>query len=212
MTRDAFSTPTLDDIRLALRLGDFDSDSAQGRMAPRLHRQQPQNRDSIPRQAAVLFLLFPAQGQLTFLLTKRSEHLSKHRGQISLPGGSSDFLDRDTGETALREAREEVGITPEDVELIGELSSLYIPHSNFQVFPHVGFIAYHPVFIPSEDEVAALIEVPLVALLDDANKHDEPYTFTWGTADVPHYRFGEHIIWGATAMILSELEGRLRTI
>lgn len=204
--------PTLDEIRMALRLEGFDSPAAHRRMAPRIERQLPQRIEEPARQAAVLILLYPSRGGIHFMLTRRSESLSKHRGQISLPGGSSDPTDRDTGETALREAHEEIAVRPEDVDLIGELASLYIPNSNFQVFPHVGFIGYRPHFIAAEEEVAALIEVPLVALLDDASKRLEAWDFSWGTSDIPYYLFSEQIIWGATAMILSDFEGRIKAL
>jgi 8-oxo-dGTP pyrophosphatase MutT (NUDIX family) len=160
------------------------------------------------REASVLLLIYPRQATLHFVLTQRTEWLGHHSGQISLPGGRREPGDADVIATALREAREELGIATEQVELLGRLTTLYIPPSNFVVHPVVGYIAAQPVFHPNAREVAELIEVPLALLLDPATRQLGP--LPGGGPNAPFYRIGKHAVWGATAMVLSEFEMALR--
>jgi len=162
------------------------------------------------RPSAVLCLLFPADGALTMLLMKRREDRTAHSGQVSFPGGSYDATDADLKATALREANEEVGIMPADVDVIGALTPLYIPVSNFNVYPYVGFSAHRPAYNLSHNEVSYTIEVPLDNLL-----HPERKTIADVISparpdlirNVNAYKLEDGtIIWGATAMIISELE------
>lgn len=161
--------------------------------------------ESSCRKAGVLVLLYPKDGRFFLVLTRRSDRVVIHQAQISFPGGH-----REPGEsyeqTALREAREELGIDPESVRVIGELSPLYIPPTNYCIYPVIAASAQRPDFHPSELEVAEIIEVPLDHLMDSRNIRREEWTVRGITADVPFFQYNEHKIWGATAMVLSELK------
>ena len=168
-----------------------------------------------PRQAAVLVLLYPKHGELHFVLTRRAERLGNHSGQISLPGGRADSVDANLIATALRETREELGIALEhaQVEVLGELSELYVPPSNFVIHPVVAHTLAAPTFVPNADEVAEVIEVSAAVLLDPTIRGTSPRTLVSQGGKIimtPHYLINGHIVWGATAMVLSEFEAVLR--
>ncbi len=162
------------------------------------------------RPSAVLLLLFPKNETLHLLLIKRTEDGRAHSGQISFPGGKKEPADIDLQTTAIREANEETGILKEDVEILGELSPLYIPVSNFLVHPFVAFAEKQPEFFPNADEVAYVIETPLQYFLTEKNKTIARVTSPADkhfVRDVKAYKLADgSILWGATAMILSELE------
>lgn len=203
----------LDHIRAALALEPFDAMDAQRLMAP-----QPRSirRSTIlpgqPRKASVLLLLYPGRDGLHFALTRRAHNPHDvHSGQISLPGGA-----REDGETpvdtALRETREEIGVTDDAIELLGALTCLYIPPSDFEVSPYVGYASFHPAWRPGMSEVVEVLEVKLAWLLDDTRKITEDWHFNDRVLRVPWYNFHNHKVWGATAIILSEFEQRLRRV
>lgn len=170
---------------------------------PRLYVDRP---TQTYRQSAVLALLYPVDCQWYMALMKRSEDGRAHSGQISFPGGKAEESDINLTHTALREAQEELGIDPGLVTVLGHLSQLYIASSQYLVRPVVGIASDRPLFDPSPVEVAALIEAPLSTLL-------HPQTRVWADVktsqgiplQVPAFRVQEHIVWGATAMILNEL-------
>jgi 8-oxo-dGTP pyrophosphatase MutT (NUDIX family) len=155
------------------------------------------------RAAGVLLLLYPHDGAWHFPLMKRVEDGLTHGGQISLPGGSQE-AGESLQATALREACEEIGAACAGVEVLGQLSPIYIPPSNFLVTPTVGYANRRPDFRCDSREVAELIEVPLSALFDPQVMKREPWTLRGTTVEVPFYQVGLHKVWGATAMILSE--------
>ncbi|MEX2121667.1 MAG: CoA pyrophosphatase [Pirellulales bacterium] len=156
------------------------------------------------RAAAVLVLLYPAQHGWHLPLTVRPATMATHAGQISLPGGMIE-----PGETpdqaALRELAEELGVTAGEVDVLGQLSPLYLFASDFMVNPWVAAAARRPAWVINPTEVAELLEVPLVHLFDPANagRHARRHRGIDFTA--PHFLWGRHRIWGATSMILSEL-------
>jgi len=196
-----------------LNLVDFDAGAAWRRMAPRPRTfTRPTGMAGRPRQAAVLLLLYPLNGSLAFVLTRRSENVEHHRGQISLPGGACDPEDANPAATALREACEEVRICAEEVRLLGHLNPFYVVVSDFEISPYVGSLSYRPEFTPNPEEVAEVIEVPLNALLDDGLKAEERWQLRGFELDVPFYRYGSHVVWGATAAMLSEFEMRLKFV
>lgn len=202
---------TLDHLRAALILPGFDPVAAKLRMAPVLtHFPQRPDRTPDSRQAGVLVLLFPQNGLLHFILTRRAEHLRGHSGQISFPGGRRDPHDVSLAATAMRETCEELGVCDEDITILGQLSPTYIPPSDFEVFPTVGALSAPPVLHPNPDEVAEVFSVPLIHLLDPRHKREELRDFNGYEMRVPYYAFGGHKVWGATAIMLSELEHRLR--
>ena len=182
---------------------------AQKRMAP-----QPvagrKNRWDIPedcRQASVLLLLYPYscdQPEFYLALTRRPEYPGAHSGQISLPGGRREEPES-LLETALRETAEEVGVLPETVAIVGQLSPLYTPPSNFCIHPFIGFSRTRPLFQINPREVAELIEVPLSLFLKPEVHKEEIWRLqNFGERQVPFFDVFGHKVWGATAMILSE--------
>jgi len=203
---------TLDEVRAALALSTFDGPGAQRRMAPQPRAPyRPLGRTGAPRQASVLVLLYPGPDGLAFPLVQRAQHpLDVHSGQISLPGGSREAGETPL-ETALREACEEVGVCGA-VTVLGALTPLYIPPSDFEVQPFVGWLPAHPVWHPDPAEVVEVVECALDWLLDDARKVEEDWTVGGLPLHVPWYGVEGRRVWGATAIILGELESRLRAL
>lgn len=157
------------------------------------------------RYAAVMMLLYPIEGELHFCLIQRSNYAGKHSGQISFPGGKKEEEDVDYWATALRETQEEVGVDSSKVMLLKQLSSTYIPPSNFYVYPYMAYVASRPNFIPEKGEVAQVIEVPLNDLLKEASMQEGSITASYSDeVVVPMFVFDSCDVWGATAMILAE--------
>jgi len=202
---------SLERVYQAVNLPDFDWAAAHLRMAPSGRPLAPPN-GTPPRQAGVLVLLFPENGGLQVVLTRRLDTLRGHSGQISFPGGRRDPEDDSFTATALRETCEELGVCDPDITVIGMLSRMYIPPSNFEVFPTVAHLPARPVFTPNPDEVAEVFTFPLDALLDERYKALEDWNFGGMIVPVPYYAINDHKVWGATAVMLSELEGRLRAV
>jgi 8-oxo-dGTP pyrophosphatase MutT (NUDIX family) len=195
------------------------------KMAPQPRVGQINRWDTPPtdcREAGVLLLLYlhtnnhlgtpsaSSESELHLVLTRRPEYPGAHSGQISLPGGR-----REAGEslqtTALREANEEIGLIPTSVEVIGELSPLYTPPSNFCIYPFIAFSATRPTFQPDAKEVAELIELPLTLLFSPTIYKEEIWYFPdYGERRVPFFDIFGHQVWGATAMILNEFLTLLR--
>lgn len=201
-------------IEQALNLPDFDGYQAQMAMAPAVRERMFPDPDNPPRQSAVLVLIYPKPSEgLQIILTKRTERLRGHSGQVSFPGGSRDEDDDSFEHTALRETCEEIGICEQSqINLIGRLTTMWIPPSNFEVVPVVATMQYEPEMFPSPDEVDSVLHMPLDSLLDDNIKKTTEMTFRDMTFDVPYYDVDEHIVWGATAGMLRELELRLKIV
>ena len=165
------------------------------------------------KKAAVLMLLYPDRNsRINFCLIQRTTYDGKHSGQISFPGGKREDGDRDFWATALRESQEEVGVDPATIQLITDLSTTYIPPSNFSVTPFIGILNYKPVF-KLNSEVAKIIEVPFSDLLDDNKIASISITNSYmSDTTVPCFNIEGSIIWGATAMILSEIKELLKNM
>ncbi|MFK7937649.1 MAG: CoA pyrophosphatase [Saprospiraceae bacterium] len=161
------------------------------------------------RRAAVLALLYPKQQEWFLALIQRqaTNPNDPHSGQISFPGGKMELDDPSIEFTALREAEEEVGVMAQNVQVLGELSELFIPVSNFIVSPFVGHLDHAPTFRPQVTEVKRVLEIPFSALEDNSNIKLTKMKFGENIIlqDVPYFDIDGHVIWGATAMILSEL-------
>ncbi len=201
------------DIQRALAQPNFDSAAAQMKMSPSYRGVLMQKKQAPPRLGGVLALLFCRDEKLNVVLTRRHDELTNHAGQISFPGGKHDPPES-LEQTALRETHEEVGIAETAVTVIGSLSSLYIPPSNFEVHPFVGWChgGKRPFFQPNEGEVAEILETPLHYLADPQNRGIETRQFRDKTVRVPYFNVQGYQVWGATAMILNELLERMGTI
>lgn len=162
------------------------------------------------RKAGVLVLLFPEKDDWHVALMERSSHNpnDRHGGQISFPGGSFDpENDSSLLHTALREAHEEMGIEPKEAEVLGALTDLYIPVSNFHVFPFVACLRAAPVFVPQEEEVSAILTAPISFFTDEKSVQITELVLggNFVLKDVPCFMVEGRVMWGATAMIMSEL-------
>ncbi len=165
------------------------------------------------KKSAVLALFYPCGDDLCLAFIKRPEYPGVHSGQVSFPGGGAEPEDTDLVQTALREAFEEIGVPADRVRVLGKLTELYIPPSNFLVTPVVGYLDFRPDFIADPEEVDHIIEVPLTELLSpNCLTEKEIVIFPDVRLNVPCYYARENIIWGATAMMLSELIETIRTI
>lgn len=141
---------------------------------------------------------------LHVLLTRRSDALPQHKGQISFPGGGQHPDDPDLLATALRECKEEVGLRPDDVEIVGELDDTVTVTSNFVVAPFVGFIPYPYSFRVNPAEIIELIPVSLSLLSDPSRFKEERWDRDGAKVPVYFYMIGSHVIWGLTARILKQ--------
>ena len=200
---------TLEHVRAAVALGDFDSDSARQRMAPVPRGWQ--SRPEPAKRAAVMLLVFPASDQrLHIVLTRRNADLRGHSGQVSFPGGQQDPGDASPAHTAMRETCEEIGVCGPELCVLSQLPRFYIPASHYEVAPIVAILKSQPVFKRNADEVAAVFSFALDDLLRARFKGEEQRMIRGYDVRVPFYAVAGHKVWGATAMLLSELEGRLR--
>lgn len=162
------------------------------------------------RIGAVLVLLYLHENRVYLPLTVRTTALRNHSGEISLPGGSFDAGDGDLQRTALREAWEELAIPPDQVTIWAQLTPVWIPVSNFQITPFVGWSAQRPTFAPAAGEVAELIEAPLDVLQQPGIVQREEREIRGQRMLIPYFALDDHKVWGATSMILAELVGKLQ--
>jgi len=160
------------------------------------------DRNRIP--SAVLIPIYYKDGQYHILLTQRTERVKVHKGQISFPGGACEPGDRTAANTALRECTEEVGLTAESVELLGELDDFFTIGSGYTITPFVGLIPWPYPFKPDSHETEELIEVPISALLDKNCLRQEKEVVDGKEVTTYFYDYKGKIIWGATARILSQ--------
>ncbi len=159
-----------------------------------------------PKLAAVMILLFPFKGQVAFVLTKRADYAGHHAKQVSFPGGKKEASDTDLIHTAIRETKEETGISISESNIIRPLTEIYIPPSHFLVTPVLAFIDFTPGFTPNH-EVAKIIKVPVADLLASSRqKTKKVLTANNKSVPAPGFVFNNLFVWGATAMILNELK------
>lgn len=156
--------------------------------------------------SAVLIILYPCNGSLHSVVILRNEYDGAHSGQISLPGGKREESDADFKNTALREAQEEIGIIPEEMEIIGQLSRFYIRPSNYIVYPFVAYHANRPEFHPDATEVQRIIEIDIFNDITYDKITFKTLCFKNNIQiDAPGFIIQNEFMWGATAMIFSEL-------
>jgi len=186
---------------------------AQLMMAPyqRASREEALKGNPSPKLSAVLALIYPVQGKAFTTLMLRNSYKGVHSAQVSFPGGKMENSDTDLQHTALREAEEELAIPQTEVNVMGQLTEVYIPPSGFLVTPYVGYLNERPDFLPNEHEVQEIIETPLSMLMDDAIIKNATIPVLNGkmTIKAPYFDIRGKMVWGATAMMLSELKSLL---
>ncbi|HEY4628616.1 MAG TPA: CoA pyrophosphatase [Flavobacterium sp.] len=166
-----------------------------------------------PKIAAVMMLFYPKNGITHLVLIVRNSYKGVHSAQIAFPGGKYEPQDEIFENTALRETHEEVGIHPNSMEIIKTFTPMYIPPSDFMVHPFLGISKEEIVFIPNIKEVANIIELPLTVFLSDTIITDTKLSTSYANdITVPAFKIEEHIVWGATAMMLSELKDVLKNV
>ena len=166
-----------------------------------------------PKQAAVLMLFYPKASQTHLALILRTSYNGVHSSQIAFPGGKVEDFDVDLRETALRETHEEIGVNPNHVNVIRAFTEVYIPPSNFMVYPYLGYSESELEFILQEDEVAGLVEFPFADFMNDKIIVNTTMKTSYaGSIEVPGFQVREHFVWGATAMMLSELKETLKLV
>ncbi len=188
---------------------------AQFKLAPEIRKEfsEEKIKASNPRKAGVLVIFYPdKKGELHILLTLRASYKGVHSAQISFPGGKLDPKDSSLQHTALREAKEEVGIIEEDITIFKKMTDVYIPPSNFIVTPYLSYLKYTPKFTKNY-EVEALIEVKLSDLLADTAISSTILSTSYAkNIYVPCFKLNNYIVWGATAMMLNEIKELIKTI
>lgn len=163
-----------------------------------------------PRIAAVLILIYQKDESIFFVLIKRKDYDGHHGGQVSFPGGKKEKGET-IKETALRETEEEIGIEKDSISILGTLSQVYIPPSNFLITPFIGYINHVPHFKIQEREVEYIIEVPIEQLLKESNVKIKKIPLTKYAKvnidmEAPYFELNKQIVWGATALVLSEFK------
>ncbi len=169
--------------------------------------------DESAKKSAVLALFFPNENKKTELvLTLRANYKGTHASQISFPGGKFENADKNLKNTAIRETNEEIGINPSEIVIFKQLTNVYIPPSNFLVTPFMGVITYPPTF-KLNNEVAKIVKVNLPELLSETCITTTKVTTSYATKmKVPCFMLNKTIVWGATAMMLSEIRELLKSI
>ena len=166
-----------------------------------------------PKKAAVMMLFYPKMTQTHLALILRTSYNGVHSSQIAFPGGKVEPEDLNLTETAIRETHEEIGVHPMHINVIRAFTEVYIPPSNFMVYPFMGYSQTELDFALQEDEVAGIVELPLVDFLNDNNVVSNTMKTSYaGDIEVPGFKVQEHFIWGATAMMMSELKETLKMI
>ena len=160
-----------------------------------------------PRKAAVLMLIYPKTNKSHLALIVRNTYPGVHSAQIGFPGGKVELEDNSLTQTALRETHEEIGIHPEKIEVIKSFTEVYIPPSNFIVAPFLGISYSELEFVEQEEEVAGIIEFPLLDFLNEKTIVNKFMNTSYGkNIEVPTFKINDHYVWGATAMMMSELK------
>ncbi len=166
-----------------------------------------------PRIAAVMMLLYPKNEKTHLVLILRNSYKGVHSSQIAFPGGKQESKDISFEATALRETYEEIGVPPDKMEVLMPFTQLFIPPSNFIVYPFLGICREEIIFIPNTNEVANIIELPLSDFLSDEIVISTEMATSYGErVTMPAFKIEEHIVWGATAMMLSELKEVLNKV
>lgn len=167
-----------------------------------------------PRQAGVMALFYPNDlGETTLVLMLRKTYKGVHSNQVGFPGGKVEMEDANMEETALRETEEEIGISRGDITVLKKMTNIYIPPSNFWVQSFIGYVQEKPSFVPQESEVESLIYVPLTEFLSETSLITTTLSTSYASEiTVPAFQLQGHVVWGATAMMLSEVKSLLKQV
>ena len=161
--------------------------------------------------AAVLILLYLADNEIYFFLTKRTDELKHHKGQISLPGGTQEGNEK-LIDTALRETQEEIGINKTSISIIGTITPLFVPVTGFMIYPFIGYSLNKLDPKPDPVEVATIFSVNISDLLNKENRTTEQRNIRGYDVQVPYFKLNDYQVWGATSMILSEFRDLIKSI
>ena len=161
--------------------------------------------------SAVLILLYLEDNEIHFFLTKRSNELEHHKGQISLPGGTQEENEELT-HTALRETQEEIGINKTSISIIGSMTPLFVPVTGFMIHPFIGYSSNKLEPTPDPSEVEAIFSVNISDLLNETNQTMEKRIIRGYDVEVPYFKLNNYEVWGATSMILSEFRDLIKSI
>lgn len=205
MSEKAFFTLFIESLKSDLQK-ELPGREAQAKMMPVIHESHLQyfNDELKLKPAAVMIMLFPEDDKIKTVFIERTPDPGPHSGQIAFPGGRKDPEDKDLFETAIREAMEEAGVSIDRNQIIGNLTPIEIPISGYSVLPVISVLPARPDFTVCYEEVNDIFVVDLPALLK--NKHYKTVPARGIHIETPCYMFCETIVWGATAMVLSELE------
>jgi 8-oxo-dGTP pyrophosphatase MutT (NUDIX family) len=196
---------------------DLPGEASHHKMAP-IERLEELTKESLKKnkakRAAVMALFYPNRdGETHLALILRKTYKGVHSAQVGFPGGKQEPSDISAEHTALRETQEEIGVLQQDITVLKKLTQIYIPPSNFFVAPFIGVCETTPQFILQESEVEALIEVKISDFLDDSIYCTRRLSTSYATdIEVPAYILNTHVVWGATAMMLSEVRELLKQL
>lgn len=166
-----------------------------------------------PREASVLMLFYPKNHEPHLVMILRNSYKGVHSSQIGFPGGKVEKYDSSLADTALRETFEEIGIEKDLINVVRQFTEIYIPPSNFKVYPFLGYATQELIFNPDEREVFGIIEMPLSTLMNDNTKVSKRLSTSYmEEIDVPAFKFEEYYIWGATSQMLNELKEVLKRV
>ena len=202
-------TPKIQNVALPATL-------AHAKMAPSNRLELLNNIDfdvMQPKKAAVMMLFYPKGKQTHLALIQRTSYNGVHSSQIAFPGGKVEDYETDFSQTALRETHEEIGIHPDYITVVRPFTQVYIPPSNFMVHPFLGYSNQELDFKLQEEEVAGLVELPMVDFMDDRIVENKIMKTSYaGDFEVPGFKVNDHFVWGATAMMLSELKETFKMV
>ncbi|HEA31055.1 MAG TPA: CoA pyrophosphatase [Leeuwenhoekiella sp.] len=189
-------------------------EQAQLEMAPLERVENIKNTDieaKNPREAGVVGMFYPSlKNEAMLVLILRKTYKGVHSNQVGFPGGKRETFDADIEATALRETEEEIGVKRDQITLVKKMTRVYIPPSNFWVQPFMAFTEHTPQFIPEEAEVQAILEVKVSDFLAKESVVIQKITTSYALdLDVPAFLLNENVVWGATAMMLSEIKNML---